>query len=52
LVRVRPLTKTPLLAKTTNDGAASLAAMPTDGQARYRKLFEHYAAIGAAACTG
>jgi NAD(P)-dependent dehydrogenase (short-subunit alcohol dehydrogenase family) len=41
------LTKTPLLAKTTNDGAASLASMPPDGQARYRELFDHYATLGA-----
>ncbi len=41
------LTKTPLLAKTTDDATASLKAMPDDGQARYRELFDHYATMSA-----
>jgi NAD(P)-dependent dehydrogenase (short-subunit alcohol dehydrogenase family) len=41
------LTRTPLLAKTTEDGAAALDAMPAAGRARYEALFDHYAAMGA-----
>jgi NAD(P)-dependent dehydrogenase (short-subunit alcohol dehydrogenase family) len=41
------LTRTPLLAKTANDGAASFDAMPPEGQDRYRELFDRYAALSA-----
>ncbi|MEU8825384.1 SDR family NAD(P)-dependent oxidoreductase [Streptomyces sp. NPDC048636] len=41
------LTKTPLLAKTTGAGAASLNAMPAEGRARYQNLFDHYASMSA-----
>jgi NAD(P)-dependent dehydrogenase (short-subunit alcohol dehydrogenase family) len=41
------LTRTPLLAKTTEDGTAALDAMPAAGRARYEALFDHYAAMGA-----
>lgn len=40
-------TKTPMLGKTTAEGAASLEAMPAGGRARYQQLFDHYAALGA-----
>jgi len=40
------ITNTPLLAKTTDDATASLAAMPADGRARYQALFDHYATMG------
>lgn len=40
------ITATPLLAKTTADGAASLASMEPFDQGRYRELFEHYATMG------
>jgi NAD(P)-dependent dehydrogenase (short-subunit alcohol dehydrogenase family) len=39
------ITRTPLLAKTTGDGTASLRAMPAEGRARYRELFDHYATM-------
>ena len=41
------ITKTPLLAKTTEDGTATLDAMPADGRARYGELFDHYATLSA-----
>ncbi|MEV4629806.1 SDR family NAD(P)-dependent oxidoreductase [Micromonospora sp. NPDC049523] len=39
-------TKTPLLAKTTDDGTASLTTMPPEGQDRYRPYFERLATLG------
>jgi NAD(P)-dependent dehydrogenase (short-subunit alcohol dehydrogenase family) len=41
------MTKTPLLTKTTDDATASLNAMPLEGRARYRHLFDHYATMSA-----
>ncbi|MFG2196716.1 SDR family NAD(P)-dependent oxidoreductase [Streptomyces sp. NPDC048639] len=41
------ITRTPLLAKTTEDGTATLDAMPTEGRARYQDLFAHYATMSA-----
>jgi NAD(P)-dependent dehydrogenase (short-subunit alcohol dehydrogenase family) len=41
------ITKTPLLAKTTEDGTATLDAMPAEGRARYQDLFDHYATMSA-----
>jgi NAD(P)-dependent dehydrogenase (short-subunit alcohol dehydrogenase family) len=41
------LTRTPLLAKTTGDLAATLSAMPEAGRARYQHLLDHYADLGA-----
>lgn len=40
------LTKTPLLATTTNDGTASLHAMSPVDRERYRELFERFATLG------
>ncbi len=39
------ITRTPLLAKTTADGAEALTTMPTDAQDRYRRLLQHYATM-------
>jgi short-subunit dehydrogenase len=41
------ITKTPLLAKTTGDGTATLDAMPAEGRVRYQTLFDHYANMSA-----
>jgi NAD(P)-dependent dehydrogenase (short-subunit alcohol dehydrogenase family) len=41
------ITKTPLLAKTTGDGTATLDAMPAEGRARYQELFDHFATMSA-----
>ncbi len=41
------ITKTALLEKTTGDGTETIDAMPAEGQARYRGLFDHYATMSA-----
>jgi NAD(P)-dependent dehydrogenase (short-subunit alcohol dehydrogenase family) len=46
VVAIPGLTRTPLLATTTNDGTASLDAMTPADQDRYRTLFEHFADLG------
>jgi NAD(P)-dependent dehydrogenase (short-subunit alcohol dehydrogenase family) len=48
VVAIPGLTKTPLLATTTNDGTASLAAMSPADRERYRELFERFATMGEA----
>lgn len=46
VLAVPGVTRTPLLAKTTADGTASLASLPPEGHARYRQYFEHFATMG------
>jgi NAD(P)-dependent dehydrogenase (short-subunit alcohol dehydrogenase family) len=41
------VTKTPLLAKTTDSGTETLDAMPPEAHERYRDLLEHYATMSA-----
>ncbi len=41
------ITKTPLLAKTTEGGTASLATIPVDQRHRYQALLDHYAGMSA-----
>jgi NAD(P)-dependent dehydrogenase (short-subunit alcohol dehydrogenase family) len=40
------ITKTPLLAKTTDNALASLDVMPSEGQDRYRPYLEQFATMG------
>jgi len=45
VLAVPGITKTPLLAKTTDGGLASLDVMPTEGRDRYLPYFEHLATM-------
>jgi NAD(P)-dependent dehydrogenase (short-subunit alcohol dehydrogenase family) len=45
VLAVPGITKTPLLAKTTDGGLASLDVMPTEAQDRYRPYLEHFATM-------
>jgi NAD(P)-dependent dehydrogenase (short-subunit alcohol dehydrogenase family) len=46
VLAVPGITKTPLLAKTTDAALASLDLMPSEGQDRYRPYLEHFATMG------